>query len=328
MMNNDNYCWSHGYQVHNGHTSARYKNQKEGHNKDVTKTNPMGGVKWGKEGYEGAAKVLDHKLDQFTLTLDCTPPTSSVSMNDTAILDYGCTSNFLSATAPWMNKCAAHVPLYVNIPNGTTIQSSHTSDLLLSALPPEVRRAHILPGLVHNSLISVGQLCDSGCNVTFTQDKVEVNKDGNSVMSGVRDQQLWLWRVALQETPKSNYKNACNHAHETSNLKELINYLYATAFSAVKSTWIKLIKKGNFSSWPGLTENAVEKHLSKSKATVKGHWNQQRMYARSTKPKKEPERSMEYESNLDDGIKTHCIYAAVVDAWQIYTDQTGRFPVI
>jgi hypothetical protein len=37
---------------------------------------------------------------------------------------------------------------------------------------------------------------------------------------------------------------------------------------------------------------------------------------------------MESESNLDDGIRTHCIYAAIVDAGQIYTDQTGRFPVI
>jgi hypothetical protein len=187
-----------------------------------------------------------------------------------------------------MNKHAVHVPLHVNMPNGATVQSSHTSELILSALPPETRRAHILPGLVHNSLISVRKLCDSGCDVTFTQEKVEVNKNGKSVMSGVRDQKSRLWRVALQETPKSNNKNACNHAHETSNLKELINHLHAAAFSPVKSTWIKGIKNGNFSSWPGLTEHAVEKHLSKSKSTVKGHLNQQRMFVRSTQPQKEP----------------------------------------
>jgi hypothetical protein len=52
------------------------------------------------------------------------------------------------------------------------------------------------------------------------------------------------------------------------------------------------------------------------------------MYARSTQPKKEPECSMTSESSLDDGIKTHCIYAAVVDAGKIYNEQTGRFPVI
>jgi hypothetical protein len=227
-----------------------------------------------------------------------------------------------------MNKRATHVLLHVNMPNGTTIQSSHTSEFLLSALSPEVRQAHILPRLVHTSLISVGELCNSGCVFTLTQDKVEVIKNGKSVMSGVRDQKSRLWRVVLQETPHSNYKKACNHAHETSNLKELINYLHATAFIPVKSTWIKAIKNWNFSSWPGLTEHAIEKHFSKSTATVKGNLNQQRMLARSTQPKKEPEYTMASESNLDDEIKTQCIYAAVVDAGQIYTDQTGRFPAI
>jgi hypothetical protein len=149
--------------------------------------------------------------------------------------------------------------------------------MLLSALPPEARRAHILPGLVHNSLMSVGQVCDSQCDVIFTRDKVEVNTDGNLVMPGIRYQRSLLRRVALQETPKSNYKNACNHAHETSNFKELTNYIHAAAFSPVKSTWIKAIQNVNFSSWPGLTEDAVQKHLSKSTAPVKGHLNQQRM---------------------------------------------------
>jgi hypothetical protein len=152
-----------------------------------------------------------------------------------------------------MNKRAVHVQLHVNMPNGTIIHSHQTNELLLSVLPPEARQTNIVPGLVHNSLISVGQLCDSGCDVIFTQYEVEVNKDGTSVMSGVRDRKSRLWRVSLQETLKSSYKNACNHAHETSNLKELINYLHATALRPVKSTWIKAIKNGNFSSWPGLT---------------------------------------------------------------------------
>jgi hypothetical protein len=126
----------------------------------------------------------------------------------------------------------------------------------------------------------------------------------------------------LKEAPRSHYKPACNHAHETSNLKELINYLHATAFGPVKSTWINTINNGKFVSWPGLTEQAVEKNLSKSVATVKGHLNQQRMYERSTQRKKERECSMQLETNLEDGVKTHCIYAAILDAGKIYTDQT------
>jgi hypothetical protein len=103
-----------------------------------------------------AAKVIDDTLNHFTLSLDFTPSSTKVTTNDTAILDSGCTSNFLSATAPCTNKQEAHISLNVNMHNGNTIQSSHTCDLLLTALPPQARKANILPGLVHNSLISVG----------------------------------------------------------------------------------------------------------------------------------------------------------------------------
>jgi hypothetical protein len=83
-----------------------------------------------------AAKVIDDKIDHFTLSLDCTPPIPNVITDETAILGSGCASNFLSATAPCGDKQAAHVPLNVNMPNGMTIQSSHTCNLLLTDLPP------------------------------------------------------------------------------------------------------------------------------------------------------------------------------------------------
>jgi hypothetical protein len=46
---NDSYCWSHGYQVAKSHTSATYNMKKSGHQDEVNKSNPMGGVQWGKE---------------------------------------------------------------------------------------------------------------------------------------------------------------------------------------------------------------------------------------------------------------------------------------
>jgi hypothetical protein len=85
-------------------------------------------------------------------------------------------------------------------------------------------------------------------------------------------------------------------------------------------------KKGNLSSCPGLTEHAVEKHLSKSTSTTKGHLNQQRQNAKTTKIKDAEE--IVTEPNMDHGIKTQFVYAATIDADQIYTDQTGRFPVV
>jgi hypothetical protein len=123
---NDSYCWSHGYQVAKSHTSATCNVRKNGHQEAATKIDTMGGVQWGKELCGGAAKEIDDKLDHFALSLDCTPTTTNAPTDDTAILDSGYTSNFLSATAPCSDKQAGHVPLNVNMPNDTTIQSSHT----------------------------------------------------------------------------------------------------------------------------------------------------------------------------------------------------------
>jgi hypothetical protein len=75
-----------------------------------------------------------------------------------------------------------------------------------------------------------------------------------------------------------------------------------------------------------LNEQSVEKYLSKSTSTAKGHLNQQRQNARTTKI--EDAELLDPEANLDHGIKTQYVYAATIDAGQIYTDQTGRFPVV
>jgi hypothetical protein len=75
-----------------------------------------------------------------------------------------------------------------------------------------------------------------------------------------------------------------------------------------------------------LTEQAVEKVLSKSTSTTKGHLNQQRQNARTTKVKNP--KVIFTEPDLDHGVKTQFVYAATIDAGQIYTDQTGRFPVV
>jgi hypothetical protein len=104
----------------------------------------------------------------------------------------------------------------------------------------------------------------------------------------------------------------CNHAHDNRNQKDLINYLHAACFRPVKSTWITAIKNGHFTSWPGLTEHAVEKHLSKSTSTTKGYLNQQRQNARTTKVN--DSKVIITEPDLDQGIKTQYVYAATIDA--------------
>jgi hypothetical protein len=66
-------------------------------------------------------------------------------------------------------------------------------------------------------------------------------------------------------------------------------------------------KKWNFSSWPGLNEQNVEKHLSKSASTAKGHLNQQNQNTRTTKIK--DAELLDPDTDLDHGIKTQYVYA-------------------
>jgi hypothetical protein len=75
-----------------------------------------------------------------------------------------------------------------------------------------------------------------------------------------------------------------------------------------------------------LNEHTVEKYLSKSASTAKGHLNQQRQNARTTMIK--DAQLLNSENEQDHGIKTQFIHAATIDSGQIYTDQTGRFPVV
>jgi hypothetical protein len=49
--------------------------------------------------------------------------------------------------------------------------------------------------------------------------------------------------------------------------------------------------------------------------------------ARSTKIKDE-EKCGNTDAELDKGIKPNFVYAATIDAGHIYSDQTGRFPVV
>jgi hypothetical protein len=98
---------------------------------------------------------------------------------------------------------------------------------------------------VHNYLISVGQLCDNECSVTFTQDQVTVSRNEKNVMYGSQDPKSGLWRVNLKQKVKPEIVQ-CNCARDNNNQKDLINYLHAACFIPVKSTWIKAIKKWKF----------------------------------------------------------------------------------
>jgi hypothetical protein len=87
---------------------------------------------------------------------------------------------------------------------------------------------------------------------------------------------------------------------------------------------LQAVKDGHLITWPGLTEDAVNKHLKLTPATAMGHMNQGLQNIRSTS-KAPIEKQQPPDTDL--GTKTHLVYAVVVDQGQLYTDLTGKFPV-
>ena len=78
-------------------------------------------------------------------------------------------------------------PIQVKQPNGQILQSTKGCILELTTLSEKAREAHILPGLAHSSLLSIGRLCDDGCEATFKQNTMAVTKDKQLVLQGKRE---------------------------------------------------------------------------------------------------------------------------------------------
>jgi hypothetical protein len=213
----------------------------------------------------------------------------------------------------------------VRLPNDATMESSHTADLDIPELNSAASNAHVLPAMAHHSLLSVGQLCDEGYIVTFKQDTVKNCDSGNSqILSGPRDVTPGLWRINLKQTHNHIPQPIANNVYKLRNAGALFHYLHKALFSPTKSAMLQAVKDGNLITWPGLTEDTINKHLKLTPATAMVHMNQRQQNILSTSKapiEKQPT------PDTDLGTNTHLVYAVVVDPGHLYTNLTGKFPV-
>jgi hypothetical protein len=205
------------------------------------------------------------------------------------------------------------------------MEFSHNADLDIPELNASASKAHVFPGMAHHSLLSVGKLCDEGYIVTFQRDTVTIcNSYNATLLSGPQYDTTGLWRINLKQTIKHIPYPIANNVYELSNTGALVHFLHKALFSPTKTAMLQAVKDGHMITWPSLTEDAINKHLKLTPATVMGHMNQRRQNIRSTSrapaEKKQP-------LDKDLGAKTHLVYTVVVDQGQLYAELTGKFPV-
>jgi hypothetical protein len=241
----------------------------------------MGGSQANRKRFSGAAT-----LNNNSSTFEVCPTPPLLEQHETAIVDSGCTVHFLLVNALCLNKVRSRTPLTVRLPNGVTMESSHTAELDIPELNADAFKAHVHPGIDNHSFLSVGQLCDEGYIVTFKQDEVTICDSGSSqILSSPPDLNTGLWRINLNQT--NNHETISNDVYALRNTGALVHYLHKALFSPTKSAMLQVVKDGHLITWPDLTEDAIKKHLKLTTATAMGHtWrnNQQRTHIWAQRP--------------------------------------------
>jgi len=76
----------------------------------------------------------------------------------------------------------------VTLPNSVAISSNKQGELPLSnQLSTKGKTAIVLPDLTSSSLVSLGQLCDDGCEINLDKHKLSVYKDEDLIIEGARN---------------------------------------------------------------------------------------------------------------------------------------------
>jgi hypothetical protein len=179
--------------------------------------------------------------------------------------------------------------------------------------------------MANHYLLSVGQLCDEGYTVTFKRALATIcDSEKFKILSRPRDLNTRLWRINLKQNNNHIPEPIANNAYELRNTGALVHYLHKALFSPTKSAMLQAVKDGHLITWPGLTADAINKHLKLTPTTAMGHMNERCQNIRSTS-KAQIEKQPTPDTDL--GTKTHLVYAVVVDQGRLYTDLTGKFPV-
>jgi hypothetical protein len=85
----------------------------------------------------------------YLKAISCTPMRTCASMHafhyphETAIVDSGCTSHFLLVNAPCLSKVKSQNILTIRLPNGATMESSHTAELNIPELNAAASISHV-----------------------------------------------------------------------------------------------------------------------------------------------------------------------------------------
>ena len=176
----------------------------------------------------------------------------------------------------------------VHMPNNEIIRSTTSGQLPIKKLSPTAKQAHVLPALTNTSLLSIGQLCNDDCIAIFTKTKMYILKQGQIILTGMRNYTDGLWDVICKQSQQTslnhtttNKLNILTSRDKTS--YELANFLHACAGSPTIRTFQDAIRKNFLATWPGIHKLNMKFLIMDHTNISLGHLDQERKNIQSTK---------------------------------------------
>ena len=134
------------------------------------------------------------------------------------------------------------------LPNNATMQSTHTCTLNIREFLAKATRAYIFKELVSESLLSIRKLCDVGCPVYFTKNKLYIFHKRKLIMQGTL-QQNKLWTI---DRPPSLLRTV-DSLVDALTMVERIKFYHVSLFSPTMKILEQTIRLGFLVTFPTLT---------------------------------------------------------------------------
>ena len=221
------------------------------------------------------------------------------------------------------------------LPNGEDLQATAVGYIPINnQLSLQAQQTYIFPELTNSSLLSIGQLCDNGCQALFDTNKLYIIKNNKVILQGYRNYRDGLWDIRFtakipQTSTKSFVANAIVRKDKSES--DLANFYHASLFSPTIVTLQTAVAKNHFATWPGLNKLNFKKFITDKTNIDLGHLTQERTNLQSTKHLAPPIGNDIFPTPENPNIKTHNIMSMVVpfSAKELsYGDITGSFPFL
>ena len=134
----------------------------------------------------------------------------SVAHNNSIVLkaDTGASKHYLRKKDATIltNVGRTDSSINVHLPNNAVLKSNISGYIPIRQLSASAKQAYVLPTLTNTSLLSIGQLCNDNCIATFTKEKMFIIKQGQLILTGMRNYTDGLWDVHCKQSSQQTHK--------------------------------------------------------------------------------------------------------------------------